>query len=266
MITKGYVTTSAGQVHYRVAGSRRGHARPLVLLHQTASSSVMFEPLMTLLGDRYFFVAPDTPGFGATDALPERATIARYAEVLLEALTRLDVGRFDLFGHHSGASIAVELAVTHPGRVARLALSGPPYLTRAQLERLVPSVTPVVLDADGGHLLSVWRRVRAKDPSAPLSLSQRETVLNLVAGERYPEAYHAVFAHDFADKLARVTQPTLVMAGPDDTIFDSLGPAFRALRHGQKRVLARGGTYVCDREPGLVAEALTDFFTEEASA
>jgi pimeloyl-ACP methyl ester carboxylesterase len=109
----------------------------------------------------------------------------------------------------------------------------------------------------------VWRRVRAKDPSAPLALSQREAVLTLLAGDHYPAAYHAVFAHDFAGQLARVTQPTLVMAGPDDTIFDSLEPAFRALRHGKRCVLPRGGTYVCDREPDLVAAALTDFFNEE---
>lgn len=262
-VHKGYVTTSAGQVHYRVAGTRAAKERTFVLFHQTASSSVMFEPLMERLAAHRLVIAPDTPGFGASDALPAPATIARYADVLLEALDRLELGPIDLFGHHSGAAIAVELAVAHPDRVARLALSGPPYLTRAQLERLVPTVTPIVLDPDGGHLLSAWRRVRAKDPSAPLSLSQRETVLTLVAGERYPEAYQAVFAHDFADKLARVTQPTLVMAGPDDTIFASLEPAFRALPNGTLRVLARGGTYVCDREPDLVAAALTEFFTEE---
>jgi pimeloyl-ACP methyl ester carboxylesterase len=263
MITRGYVSTSAGQVHYRVAGARGDQRRPLVLMHQTASSSVMFEPLMQRLATRRFVVAPDAPGFGGSDALSGRATIARYADVLLEALTRLELGVFDLFGHHSGAAIAVELAVTYPQRVSRLALSGPPYLTQAQLERLVPTVTPFVPDTDGKHLLAVWRRVRAKDPSAPLDLSQREAVLTLVAGERYPEAYQAVFAHDFAGQLARVAQTTLVMAGPDDTIFDSLEPAFRALRRGSKCVLSRGGTYVCDREPDLVAAALTDFFTEE---
>ena len=263
MITRGYVSTSLGQLHYRVAGTRGGGRRPLVLLHQTASSSVMFEPLMERLGPRRFVVAPDTPGFGASDALAEPATIAGYAAALLEALTRLELGVFDLFGHHSGASIAVELAVTRPGRVARLALSGPPYLSKAQLERLVPTVTPLAPDPDGAHLLAVWKRVRAKDPSAPLPLSQREAVLTMVAGERYLEAYRAVFAHVFAGQLTRVTQPTLVMAGPDDTIFDSLEPAFRALQRGEKRVLARGGTYVCDREPDLVAAALTEFFTEE---
>jgi pimeloyl-ACP methyl ester carboxylesterase len=258
-IRRAYVDTRFGQVHYRAAGS----GPPLVLLHQTASSSVMFEPIMARLEHRHRLIAPDTPGFGGSDPLAGPASVARYAEVLAEALQRLEIPRYDLFGHHSGASIAVQIATDHPQQVARLALSGPPYLTRAQLERLIPAVTPVVLDESGAQFAAAWQRVRNKDRTAPLALAQREAVLTLGAGEHYPAAYHAVFAHDFAGQLARLAQATLVMAGPDDTIFDSLEPAFRALQRGTRRVLARGGTYVCDREPDLVVEALQSFFKEE---
>ena len=262
---KAYVSTAAGQLHYRVAGTRRPSSRPLVLLHQTASSSAMFEPLMARLADRRWLFAPDMPGFGGSDALPEPASIARFAAVFVEAMDRLEIARCDLFGHHSGASVAVQIAHDHPERVARLALSGPPYLSRAQLERLIPAVTPLVPDEAGAHLASVWRRIRAKDPTAPLELAARETLLTLTAGARYAETYHAVFTHDFAGQLARLEQPTLVMAGPDDTIADSLEPAFAALRQGQLVRLARGGTYVCDREPDLVAATLDHFFSEEES-
>jgi pimeloyl-ACP methyl ester carboxylesterase len=232
---------------------------PLVLLHQTASSSAMYERLMLLLDGEFYVVAPDTPGFGGTDPLPERATIARYAELIAEALRRLEIERCILFGHHSGASIAVEIAHREPEFVDRLVLSGPPYLTKAQLEAIVPSVSPVELDDSGSHLSSVWKRIRAKDPTAPLDLRQRETVLNLVAGARYPEAYEAVFAHDLGARLSTVACPTLVLVGPDDTIYASAEPAARRLRDGQLRVFPRGGTYICDREPELVAAALRDF-------
>lgn len=219
----------------------------------------MYEPMMSLLADEFHLIAPDTPGFGNTDALAERATVARYAEIFVEALRRLDVERCMLFGHHSGASIAVQIAHRESAFVDRLILSGPPYLTKAQLEAIVPSVSPVVLDDDGGHLLSVWKRIRAKDPSAPLELRHREVVQNLNAGARYPEAYDAVFAHDLGGQLRTIACPTLVLVGPDDTIYASAEPAARRLPRGRLHVFARGGTYICDREPELVAAALRDF-------
>ena len=44
---RAYVDLDHGQVHYRTAGT----GRPLVLLHQTASSSVMYERLAPHLED-----------------------------------------------------------------------------------------------------------------------------------------------------------------------------------------------------------------------
>lgn len=260
IVRKGYVDTPHGQVHFRQAGVRVRGRLPVVLLHQTASSSVMFERLMAELAGACWMFAPDTPGFGGTDPLPVRGTIAGYAEVVVAALRRMEIDRCLLFGHHSGASIAVHIAHDHPALVDRLALSGPPYLSRAEIEQLVPTVCPVELDPDGGHLLAVWRRIRAKDPDAPLALSHREAVLNLLAGVRYPEAYEAVFAHDFAGQLAALAMPTLVMAGARDTIRHCLPRAHAALRDGRMVAFSDGGTYICDRAPGLVAGALRDFF------
>ena len=260
-VTKGYVTTGFGQVHYRTCGERRPGQLPLVLLHQTASSSVMYERLMALLGDDYWMFAPDTPGFGGTAALAQRGSVAGYAQVIVDALRCMDIERCWLFGHHSGASIAVQIAFDHPEMVERLALSGPPYLTASQIEQLIPGVCPVSLDTDGGHVAAVWNRIRAKDPSAPLELSHRETVLNLHAGTRYPEAYNAVFEHALAEQLAAIECKTLVMAGARDTIAHSVAPAFRVLRDGEIKMFPTGGTYICDRAPHLVGGALTEFFT-----
>jgi pimeloyl-ACP methyl ester carboxylesterase len=219
----------------------------------------MFERVMALLDGDFYLIAPDTPGFGGTDPLFERGSIARYAEVLTLALRRLEVERCMLFGHHSGASIAVQIAHREPAFVERLVLSGPPYLTQAQLEALVPQVSPVTLDEEGTHLSSVWKRIAAKDRAAPLELRHRETVLNLIAGARYPEAYEAVFAHDLGSQLKTIECPTLVVIGPDDTIHASAEPAARLLPRGRLHVFPRGGTYICDREPDLVAGALRDF-------
>jgi haloalkane dehalogenase len=263
-ITRGYANTPIGQVHYRSAGERRPDAPPLVLLHQTPSSSVMFERLMAELAGEVFMIAPDTPGFGGTlapEAVPagasgQRVSVPFYAEVMLAALHALSIDRCALFGHHSGASIAVAIADARPEVVTRIALSGPPLLTRAELEATIPKVSPSRLEPDGAHLLEVWRRIRAKANDAPIELCHREAVQNLHAGLRYGEAYEAVFAYPLEPALRRLRGPTLVMVGPDDPLRAAAEPAARACSRGRLVLLPAGGAYICDTHPDLVAGAL----------
>jgi pimeloyl-ACP methyl ester carboxylesterase len=269
---KGYVDTSSGQVHYRTnvapkraaAGAAPDGREVLVLFHQTASSSSMFERLAQALGDTYRIVAPDTPGFGGTFSPPEPATIPYYAGVLGEALDGLGVDTALVFGHHTGASIAVELEAQRPGFSKRMILSGPPYLSPEKKRALASKTEPIVVRDDGGHTLATWKRLRAKDPAAPLALTQREFVLTMHAGERYHEAYDAVFAHDFEEKLARVACPVLVMAGTEDTLYASLEPAYAALANGRKHVIPGANTYVCDRHAEEIAARLREFFGARA--
>lgn len=266
-IRRGYVETRDGQIHYREAGERRpgqgqgpASERPLVLLHQTASSSAMYEGLMAQLAPHFWIVAPDTPGFGESFCPPQRATMAYYARVLVEALAGLGITGCHLFGHHTGASIAVQLLTDVPTLAERLALSGPPYLSPAQKQAFRDNIRPLVLRPDGAHLVELWERLKAKDGEVPLALTHREFLLNLQAGERYHEAYLAVAEHDFEGQLAALTCPVLVMSGTRDSLWSSLEPAFQGLQRGQKQVLGDTSTYVCDRAPERLASLLIDFF------
>jgi pimeloyl-ACP methyl ester carboxylesterase len=261
-IRKGYVDIPTGQVHYRAlrrATDGPGNP-PLVLLHQTASSGAMFEELMALLADDFTTLAPDTPGFGGSDPLPFPFTVADLAEALHTALTGLGVVECYLFGHHTGAAIAVQMAHDHPGFVRRLALSGPPLLNPEQVSALLATLQPFALAEDGSHLIQTWARVRRRDPALPLSIVHREVLLTQGAGEAAAAAYHAVFAQPFAEQLAALDIPVLVMAGEHDTLRAGLEPSLACLRRGQGLVIPDAGPYVCDRRPEAVAAALRRFF------
>lgn len=256
----GYADTPLGQVHYRSAGARDG--TPLLLLHQTASSSAMFEPLMEALGEEFWLLAPDTPGFGGTPRPAEKASIALYARYACGFLDAMSVQRCMVFGHHTGASIAVQLAHDFPERVLRLALSGPTLLSPAQRSALPESAPPVNLRGDGGHLLEMWQRIRAKDGDALLALSQRETLLNLAAGGWYRESYEAVAAQDFAGQLAALRCATLVFAGDRDLLHGSVEPSLALLRNGRSAEVSGVGTYICERRTDEVAALLRRHFCE----
>jgi pimeloyl-ACP methyl ester carboxylesterase len=258
-IRRAYAYTSRGHIHYR---SSDGNGIPLVLLHQTPSSSVMYERLMEQLAGEFYTLAPDTPGFGGSDKCAP-VSIAAYAEALHEALTIIGVSECYLFGHHTGASIAVQIAHDHPDFVHKLALCGAPYLTREQKAALKASAPPFTLQEDGAHLLGMWQRIRGKSASASLALSQREMLLALQAEEQYAAAYGAVAEHDFEGQLVALQCPVLVMAGEHDSLRASLESAYAALQQGTMREIQRADTYVCDTHPQVIANILKDFFSTQ---
>lgn len=257
-IKRGYVSVGRCQLHYRRAGNAA--APLLVLLHQTPSSSEMYEPLMTLLADRFELLALDTPGFGNSDAIEGPFSIPAAASALSAAVRWLRPGPCHWFGHHTGAALALQVASAHPEQVARLAMSGPCLLNEALRQRLPLVAAHVPVAADGSHLQTLWDRMTAKDAEAPLPLRQRELLVGLAAGLRYAEAYQAVIEVDTETQLRNLDCPTLVFAGTLDPLHGQLDAAFRLLKQGRKAEIAGARTFICERQTVEVAALLTDFF------
>ena len=263
-VSRGYATVSFGQIHYRYAGT--AHRPVLVLLHQTPSTSAMYEDLMLALANDYRLLAPDTPGMGLSDPVVGEMTIDALANGLTEFLDDLDIDRCLVFGHHTGAAIATQVAADHPDRVDALALSGP-TLIDATLRTKLPEVAATIpVDGEGGHLLQRWDRIRGMDQDVSLDIVQRETLNAITMDERYPAAYDAVMAHDVEKALAALNCPVLVFAGTGDVLYPQLDAALALLANGSKREIANAGTFVCETHCHEVAALLREFFPSVAPA
>lgn len=258
MIRRAYHDLAHGQMHVRV------HETPgapwLVLLHQSPSSSAMFEPLMHALAGRFSLLAPDNPGFGQSDPLPH-TSVPALAEAVGAVMDARGIARAGLFGHHTGAAIAGELAARRPDLCAGLAMCGPPILDAAMRAKL-PGMAPVEpLRADGGHLTRMWARLRAKETAAPVAISQRELGLAFAAAAVTADAYRAVADHDLAACLTALSCPKLVFAGVRDSLVDHL-PRAGAIAGVAPIVMEDAGGYACEMATDRVAALLDDFFTE----
>lgn len=253
-----YTTASFGQIHYRHAGAADRSA--CVLLHQTPSTSAMYEDLMPLLADDFRLFAPDTPGMGLSDPVPGALTIDALADGLAEFLDGVGIDRCRLFGHHTGAAIAAQLAADRPERVEALALSGPPLLDARLRARLPESAVPYPAEDDGGHLIKTWRRTFDKDRNASLDTVHRETADAIALGAGYAAAYDAVIAHDLEGALGAVTCPALVFAGTTDVLYGQLDAAAALLANASRREIAGAGTFACETHCREVAALLRKFF------
>ncbi|UVK41863.1 acetoin dehydrogenase dihydrolipoyllysine-residue acetyltransferase subunit [Mesorhizobium sp. AR07] len=69
--------------------------------------------------------AIDLPGHGESTKEIRTGDLAELAETVVQAMDALGLERVHLVGHSLGAGTALQLALTHPGRVASLALIAP---------------------------------------------------------------------------------------------------------------------------------------------
>ncbi|TDC47465.1 alpha/beta fold hydrolase [Actinomadura sp. KC345] len=242
-VRREFLTTSIGQVHLRVAGDPA--APPLVALHSAPGSANLLEPLMRGLSGDFHVIAPDYPGNGQSDK-PWRdpVDIGRLADAVAEVAERRAGGPVHLWGTHTGAVIALEMAVRRPDLVGRAVLEAPPLLppefTADILEHYLP---PLRADRFGSHLVQAWGMRRDmflfwpwyRDRTAasrPLRVPRaRElhdwTVGLLQSGPTYHLSYAAAFRYPTRERLPELAVPALICAGPDDMLADNL-PDLRA--------------------------------------
>lgn len=237
-IRRHYVTVGGErQVHYR----RAGEGPAFVLMHESPLSSQSLERLIAALAERFSVLALDTPGYGSSDALVgfEQPEIDDYARAAADTLEALDVQSCAVYGAHTGAAIALELAVQRPDLVTAAVLDGLPVFTPeerdALLEHYLPSFEPV---DDGSHLVGLWSRYRDQhvyypwydrrldvrmDIPMPSARHLHDGVMDLLrAGDGYRVAYSAAFRHVPADALARTDIPIAMVAREDDLLSTHL--------------------------------------------
>ncbi|WP_448212000.1 alpha/beta fold hydrolase [Colwellia sp. MEBiC06753] len=258
-ISKHYQQTAYGQIHYLAAGNVENPS--LVLLHQTPSTGEMFRSMMSLLADDFYCIAPDFIGFGQSDLISEKVehSINLYADSVLQTLTALGIEQARVFGHHSGAAVAVELTALAPQLVNKLILSGPTLLPEPLKQSLPASVVDNSLDEQGEFLQRYWQKIRAKDPNIELTLTLRETITALALGDNYRKAYQAVAEHDFAKRLTTIHCPTLVFAGNRDVLQPFVDDTLALLADGYKAEIGDSSTYVCETHAGEVAQLIKEF-------
>ncbi len=166
---KAYLDTPFGQVHLRDSDSD-STGRALLLLHMTPLSGAMVAHMAPAFpGVR--LLAPDLPGYGGSAPRAARWQVADWADAMAAMLDALGVSGVAAYGAHVGAAVALELAVRHPARVARLMLDGLPFLTpelRAAFAAIGAAPPPATLGEAVARVEGLLREYGAGDPFAAM--------------------------------------------------------------------------------------------------
>ena len=223
MIQKAYTETSMGQCHYRFS---EGEGTPIVFLHQTPSSSLMYEKLIQLM-PQHTSIAIDTPGFGMSDDISGNPNVEDYGKCIVEALDDIKIKDFHLLGHHSGASIALHVENEFKDRVRSLTLIGA-FLATKEEKELMKNQTGLDWSPkeDGTHLLNAWKLAGdILGAGENLGLRQRETLDAIRAEASAKKMHHAVWDFDEIEALKKTKAPCLILCSEDDVMYPFLNKA-----------------------------------------
>lgn len=256
----GYVDLADGQIHYRAM--REGGGTPVLFLHRTAASSVMWEGVMQALGNERPLFAIDTPGFGGSFDPPGMPTMGDYVRWAGQAADALGLTRCHIVGHHTGGCIGTEIAATQPSRAASLTLIGIAYLNEAEKTEFKKVFSsPFSPDANGDYLKTTWEYVAALGANRSLPLQHQEFLDTARAYMGRYQAFSAVWDQDFAGLFAKVKCPILATCADDDVLWPFFQRAVDARPDAQSRVL-KGATFSPELDTAGTVEALRNFLRD----
>jgi len=197
----------------------------VLLVHGYPASSHMWRPALEALAERGLYaLAPDLPGFGASDKGDHLYSPANYVKVL-EALFAGRLKRpANVVGHSMGGVIALAYAAANPDRVRRLVIVDAAgvlhrsvyseFLGRAMAERK--------MGADSPWLEMLNKIIAAQAESLPtkgiLSLDNPQIRRRLLRGDPTLIAGFALADHDLSRALRSISMPTLIVWSSDDKI------------------------------------------------
>jgi len=128
-VRRGYFECRYGQLHVHNAippGGGFEEATALICLHGAQGSGRSFKEFLALVGRDRSVYAPDLPGYGESDGLPQPLSAAEYAAAIGDFLDTMRLRQVDVLAHGAGSVLATELALTRAPQLRRLVLVSVP--------------------------------------------------------------------------------------------------------------------------------------------
>ena len=265
-----FVPLQGMAVHLRDEGAA-DDPLPILLLHGTSASLHTWDGWVEALAPARRVIRVDLPAFGLTGPFPhDDYDVSLYVDFVIALLDSLDIPRVVIGGNSFGGQLAWETALSAPERVAALILVdavGYPFEPES-----IPIAFRVALNPRLQPLVNYFlprRMVEASvhdvygDPALVTdSLVDRYYELSLREGNRRALAVRlaqTVPSASSAERIATITQPTLILWGGRDRLIPlQYGRQFAEDIEGSRLVVFDGLGHVCHEEDpqATVAEVL----------
>lgn len=234
-----FLQTGGKNVDIALSYREYGSGAPLILLHGNGEHSGYFDSQIEALSRAYRVITVDTRGHGRSPRGTAPFTLEQFARDLRGFLDAHDLKKASLLGFSDGGNIALLFALHYPQRVDRLILCG---------ANLYPTglkpLSLLTIDA-------AWALLTPLTPLSP-GLRRRAELLRLMACE----------PHIDPAALARLTAPTLVVAGTHDLIRARHTRLIAESLPDARLCILPGGHSVAADDPAAFNCAVLDFLSK----
>lgn len=257
-----FTSVPGARLYWKLDG--RDGTPALVLLNSIGTDMDLWDAVLPRLRESFTVLRIDTRGHGASSAERGDFSLPLLARDVIAVAHHAKIERFSLAGVSLGGMIGMELALTHPQQVERLAL----ICTSSTMDSATwrDRVTTVrtrgmgaVADASMGRFFS--DRFRAAQP-AVCDAARRQ--LMIMDAQGYAGCGAAIRDMDLANRIARIACPTLVVTGTRDTStpLEGHGEHLLARIPGAVHYPVEAGHLAPLEAPDALARALVSFMQD----
>ena len=262
------------EIAYRDEGS----GSPVLLLHGWPTSSFLWRNVIPPIAERNRVIAPDLPGFGASDKPLDLTYDFEFFESVLDGLlAELDIEDAGLAVHDLGGPIGVHWAIGRPERVTKLAL-----LNTLLYPDFHESVGQFIAALSAPESRDFLTGPEGLEAAMKLGLAEgNELSEDALAGVRAPFADEdsklALAAagiqlppeefEQIASGIASLRMPVRIIFGEQDRILpdvaETMDHVARDVPGVEITALPECGHFLQEEQPEKVGELLAEFFADE---
>lgn len=200
-----------------------GHGDCVVLIHGHPFDRALWEPQVAALRGAFRVIAPDLRGFGQSPVTPGSVTMRQFAADIEDLLDSLRIERAAIVGLSMGGLVAMDLAVTHPGRYWALGLVATTAEPVTPEEKETRYERADATDRDGMQVLVEYMHTGVYGPDCPPEIRERVDAMMAAAPPAGAAAALRGRAErpDYRPGLAALDIPALVCAGTADPWSDT---------------------------------------------
>lgn len=234
-VRKAYADGPFGQIHYRYAGDKASTETPLMCLHASPLSGLLYDYWLAEMAKDRFCVAPDTPGYGGSDTPSEPPLIGDLADAMIAFMDSVGLKIVDVMGYHTGSFTSADLAMRYPERIRKVVMISAPIFDQAIIDdystRIYEAVPPLheVLTSTAKNLRENGRGMFRDMTDERYEDVSIERLRHFRTGNW---GFRAAFAYDLTNTLPKIDQPILIL-NPEDDLWEQTPRAKPFLKNGR---------------------------------
>ena len=262
---------------YRRFGTSDGRRPPLLFLQHFRGNLDNWDPLLvdTIAAHREVILLDNTGVGLSSGTVP--VTVTEMARDAIAFLDALQIDRIDLLGYSLGGMVAQEIALLRPRHVRRIVLAGTGPRGGQQMHGWIFDIERTANASDNGidDLLHLFFEVT--DTSRALGREYIQRAFSRVDGadrQNGPQVaraqYDAIVEWGIPDptrlnRLAGITQPTLVANGANDMMIPTINSQLLAdhLPNARLRIYPDAAHGFLFQYPRQFAELVTEFLSTD---